>query len=465
MSMDMFEQQSERESEEQRMQQAPLATRMRPNSLNGFVGQEHIIGKGRVLRRAIESDRIPSMIFWGPPGSGKTTLAYIIANSTGAHFSPVSAVSASVADLRKIVVQAKERRKVQMQKTILFIDEIHRFNKTQQDAVLPFVEDGTIILIGATTENPSFEVTSPLLSRTRVLPLKPLTEEEIQTLILRSIKDRFQGIGELNAEMSPEAMNHLISMSNHDARVALNTLETAAMSTPPNIEGVRPITLEIIEDVLQRRAVIYDKAGEQHYDLISALHKSMRDSDPDASIYWLAMMLDAGEDPLYIARRMVRFASEDVGMADPQALVVAMAAQQAVHFIGMPEGNLALAEAAVYLSTAPKSNSLYEAYSKVQEEIKGGASESVPMHLRNPVTPLMKEMGYGENYKYAHDYPEHFVEQQHLPDSLKDRKFYTPGNQGYEKEIETRLKAWWQKRGKQKEIIEELPESEEDTED
>ncbi len=465
MSMDMFEQQSEQETEELRMKQAPLATRMRPNSLNGFVGQEHIIGKGRVLRRAIESDRIPSMIFWGPPGSGKTTLAFIIANSTGAYFSPVSAVSASVADLRKIVVQARERRKVQMQKTILFIDEIHRFNKTQQDAVLPFVEDGTIILIGATTENPSFEVTSPLLSRTRVLPLKPLTEEEIQTLILRAIKDRFQGIGELNAELTPEAINHLISMSNHDARVALNTLETAAMSTPPNIEGVRPITLEIIEDVLQRRAVIYDKAGEQHYDLISALHKSMRDSDPDASIYWLAMMLDAGEDPLYIARRMVRFASEDVGMADPQALVVAMAAQQAVHFIGMPEGNLALAEAAVYLSTAPKSNSLYEAYSKVQEEIKGGSSESVPLHLRNPVTPLMKEMGYGEDYKYAHDYPEHFVEQQHLPDSIKDRKFYTPGKQGYEKEIEARLKGWWQKRGKQKEVIEELPESEEDTED
>ncbi len=463
MSMDMFEQKSEQEFEEQRLQQAPLATRMRPNSLNEFVGQEHIIGKGRVLRRAIESDRIPSMIFWGPPGCGKTTLAFIIANSTGAHFSPVSAVSASVADLRKIVVQARERRKVQMQKTILFIDEIHRFNKTQQDAVLPFVEDGTVILIGATTENPSFEVTSPLLSRTRVLPLKPLTEEEIQTLILRSIKDRFQGIGELNAQLTPEAMNHLIGMSSHDARVALNTLETATMSTPPNIEGIRPITLEIIEDVLQRRAVIYDKAGDQHYDLISALHKSMRDSDPDASIYWLAMMLDAGEDPLYVARRMVRFASEDVGMADPQALVVAMAAQQAVHFIGMPEGNLALAEAAVYLATAPKSNSLYEAYSKVQEEIKGGSSESVPLHLRNPVTPLMKEMGYGEEYKYAHDYPEHFVEQQHLPDSLKDKKFYTPGKQGYEKEIEERLKAWWQKRGKPKEI-EELPESDEDTE-
>jgi putative ATPase len=464
MSMDMFEKRSEQEDEEQRMQQAPLATRMRPNSLTSFVGQQHLLGKGRVLRRAIESDRIPSMIFWGPPGCGKTTLAFIIASSTGAQFSPVSAVSASVADLRKIVVQARERRKVQLQKTILFIDEIHRFNKSQQDAVLPFVEDGTVILIGATTENPSFEVTSPLLSRTRVLPLKPLTEEEIQVLILRALKDKFQGIGDLNVELTPEAMNHLIGMSNHDARIALNTLETAAMSTPPNVERVRLVTLPIIEDVLQRRAVIYDKVGDQHYDLISALHKSMRDSDPDAAIYWLTMMLEAGEDPLYIARRMVRFASEDVGMADPQALVVAMAAQQAVHFIGMPEGNLALAEAAVYLATAPKSNSLYEAYSRVQEEIRQGSSESVPLHLRNPVTPLMQDMGYGEDYKYAHDYPEHFVEQQHLPDSLKDKKFYTPGELGYEKEVLARLKDWWQKKGKPRET-EEITEPEEDTED
>ena len=463
MSMDMFEQQEEEQAEQQQMQQAPLATRMRPNSLNSFVGQEHSIGKGRVLRRAIESDRIPSMIFWGPTGCGKTSLAFIIASSTGAHFSPVSAVSASVADLRKIVVQARERRKVQMQKTILFIDEIHRFNKTQQDAVLPFVEDGTVILIGATTENPSFEVTSPLLSRSRVLPLKPLTEEEIQTLILRAVKDRFQGIGELSARVAPDAMNHLISMSNHDARIALNTLETAALSIPPNEEGIRLVTLPIIEDVLQRRAVIYDKVGDQHYDLISALHKSMRGSDPDASIYWLAMMLEAGEDPLYIARRMVRFASEDVGMADPQALTVAMAAQLAVHFIGMPEGNLALAEAAVYLATAPKSNSLYEAYSKVQEEIKQGSTESVPLHLRNPVTPLMEDMGYGEDYKYAHDYPEHFVEQQHLPDALKDKQFYTPSKQGYEKEIVDRLKNWWQKKGKPKEI-EEVTETEQDEE-
>jgi putative ATPase len=442
MSMDMFEKQAD----EQQMQQAPLATRMRPNTLNAFVGQEHIIGKGRVLRRAIESDRIPSVIFWGPPGCGKTTLAFIIANSTGAHFAPVSAVSANVADLRRIVEQAKERRKVQKQRTILFIDEIHRFNKTQQDAVLPYVEDGTVILIGATTENPSFEVTSPLLSRTRVLPLNPLNADEIRMLILRAITDKFLGIGELNAELSPEAMNHLIGMSNSDARIALNTLETAAQSTPPDAEGKRLITLPIIEDALQKRAMLYDKAGDQHYDHISALHKSMRDSDPDASIYWLAVMLEAGEDPLYIARRLIRFASEDIGMADPQALVVAMAAQQAVHFIGMPEGNLALAEAAVYLATAPKSNSLFEAYSKVQEEIKHGSSESVPLNIRNPVTPLMKEMGYGKDYKYAHDYPDHIVEQQHLPDSLKGKKFYTPGRLGYEKQVLLRLKAWWQKR-------------------
>jgi putative ATPase len=450
MSMDMFDKQ-EKQDEPQKVQGAPLATRMRPNDLSAFVGQQHIIAKGRVLRRAIEADRIPSMIFWGPPGCGKTTLAYIIAATTGAHFAPVSAVSANVADLRKIVEQAKERRKVQMQKTILFIDEIHRFNKTQQDAVLPYVEDGTVILIGATTENPSFEVTSPLLSRSRVLPLKPLSEDEIKVLILRALKDKFKGIGALNVELTTEAMNHLISMSNKDARIALNTLEIAAQSTAPGADGMRRITLEVIEDTYQKRAVIYDKKGEQHYDLISALHKSMRDSDPDASIYWLAMMLDGGEDPLYIARRLVRFASEDVGMADPQALVVAMAAQQAVHFIGMPEGNLALAEAAVYLATAPKSNSLYAAYSKVQEEIKKGASESVPMHLRNPVTPLMKEMGYGKDYKYAHDYPEHIVEQQHLPESMKGKHFYTPGKLGYEKQVLDRLKAWWQKKNRPEE--------------
>jgi putative ATPase len=452
MSMDnMFEEkQPEPPSGQpgQAQQGAPLAARMRPPTLNGFVGQEHLIGKGRVLRRAIESDHIPSMIFWGPPGCGKTTLAYIIAASTGAFFSPVSAVSATVADLRRIIQQASERRKAHAHKTILFIDEIHRFNKTQQDAVLPYVEDGTVILIGATTENPSFEVTSPLLSRSRVIPLKPLTEEEIRVLLLRALKDKFQGIGALNAEITPDAMSHLIGLSHNDARIALNTMEIAAQNTPPDTAGKRLISLEIIEDTMQKRAVVYDKKGEQHYDLVSALHKSLRDSDPDGSLYWLAMMLEGGEDPLFIARRLIRCASEDIGMADPQALVVAMAAQQAVHFIGMPEANLALAEAAVYLATAPKSNSLYEAYTRLQTAIKSGSSESVPLHLRNPVTPLMKDMGYGKDYKYAHDYPDHIVSQEHLPDSLKGREFYAPGNLGYEKQVRDRLKEWQQKKAK-----------------
>ncbi len=450
MSMDMFAENPEQPADQPAptTQGAPLATRMRPTDFNAFVGQDHLIGKGRVLRRAIEADHIPSMIFWGPPGCGKTTLAYIIANTTGAFFAPVSAVSATVADLRRIIQQAIERLKVQTQKTILFIDEIHRFNKTQQDAVLPFVEEGVIILIGATTENPSFEVTSPLLSRTRVVPLKPLTADEIQVLLLRALKDKLNGIGDLNAEITPEAMNHLISTSGNDARSALNTLEIAAQNTSPGPSGRRMIQLDVIEDALQKRAVLYDKAGDQHYDLISALHKSMRDSDPNASIYWLAMMLEGGEDPLYIARRLIRFASEDVGMADPQALVVAMAAQQAVHFIGMPEGNLALAEAVVYLATAPKSNSLYEAYTRVQKAIKMGSSESVPLHLRNPVTPLMKDMGYGNDYKYAHDYPDHIVNQEHLPESQRGKQFYTPGSLGYEKQVLDRLREWWRKKEK-----------------
>jgi putative ATPase len=441
MSMDMFEHQAE----EMQAQEAPLATRMRPTSLNTFVGQEHIIGPGRVLRKAVESGKIPSMILWGPPGSGKTTLAYIIANMTGANFCPISAVSASVNDLRRVIEEAKGRFQMNMQKTILFIDEIHRFNKTQQDAVLPYVEDGTITLIGATTENPSFEVTSPLLSRSRVMPLKPLTDEQIQVILTRALRDTLRGLGHLNVEVAPEALGNLTTMSNHDARIALNTLEMAALSTPPDEQGKRYITLPTIEDALQHRALQYDKGGDQHFDIISALHKSMRGSDPDASLYWLAKMLDAGEDPLYIARRLVRFASEDVGMADPQALVIAMAAQQAVHFIGMPEGNLALAEAVVYLATAPKSNSLYEAYSRAHQEVTKGPSEAVPMHLRNPVTPLMQEMGYGKDYKYAHNYPDHFVEQQNLPDRLQGSKYYVPSSQGYEQQIVDRLKVWWQK--------------------
>ena len=437
--MDLFQHQFEKD----KLKEAPLATRMRPTGFNEFVGQEHLIGKGRVLRKAIESGNLPSIILWGPPGSGKTTLAYIIANTTDSHFSPISAVSAGVADLRCIIDEAKERRKMSPKRTILFIDEIHRFNKAQQDVILPFVEDGTITLIGATTENPSFEVISPLLSRAQTLTLKPLTNDEIRVIIFRALKDGLRGLGTLNVELADDALDHLITMSNNDARVALNALEIAALTTPPDANGKRHISLATIEDAIQHRALTYDKIGDQHFDTISALHKSLRGSDPDASLYWLARMLEAGEDPLYIARRLVRFASEDVGMADPQALVVAMAAQQAVHFIGLPEGNLALAEAAVYLAMAPKSNSLYQAYSRAQEEVKQGVSESVPLHLRNPVTPLMKDIGYGKGYKYAHDFPGHFVKQQNLPDSLKGKRFYTPSDQGYEKQILARLKDWW----------------------
>ncbi|HXY74133.1 MAG TPA: replication-associated recombination protein A, partial [Dehalococcoidales bacterium] len=349
------------QTEDLQRRQSPLAARMRPSTLAEFVGQEHIIGDGRVLRKAIESGQLPSMILWGPPGSGKTTLAYIIAHSTDSHFASVSAVTAGVADLRLIIEEAKERRALYGKKTILFIDEIHRFNKAQQDAVLPFVEDGTVILIGATTENPSFEVISPLLSRSRVFMLKPLSEKEIASIIQRALNDEERGLGKIKAEIKEDALRQLITLSNSDARTALNAVELAIMTTPPDADGVRRVTLPVIEDAMQQRALLYDRAGEQHYDLISALHKSLRDSDPDAVLYWLGRMLEAGEDPLFIARRLVRAASEDIGLADPQALVVAMAAQQAVHFIGMPEGNMALAEAAVYLAAAPKSNSLYAA--------------------------------------------------------------------------------------------------------
>jgi putative ATPase len=438
--MDMFEKQFE----EDKQKEAPLAARMRPTSFDEFVGQDHLIGRGHVLRRAIESGKLPSIVLWGPPGSGKTTLAHIIAGITESNFSPVSAVSAGVADLRRIIDQARERRKFSRQRTIMFIDEIHRFNKAQQDSILPYVEDGTITLIGATTENPSFEVISPLLSRCQVFTLNPLTTDEIRIIVFRALKDSLRGLGTLKVNFDDDALEHIINMSNNDARIALNILEIAVMTTPPDADKRRHISLATIEDTIQHRALEYDKKGGEHFDTISALHKSMRGSDPDASLYWLARMLEAGEDPLYIARRLVRFASEDVGMADPQALVIAMAAQQAIHFLGVPEGNLALAEAVVYMTTAPKSNSLYQAYSRIQEEMQKGLRESVPLHLRNPITSLMKNIGYGKNYKYAHDYPGHFVKQEYLPDSLKGKSFYTPSNQGYEKQVSKQLKNWWQ---------------------
>ena len=421
----------------------PLAARMRPQAFTEFVGQEHLIAEGRVLRKCIEADQLPSMILWGPPGSGKTTLAHIIAGITKSHFSPLSAVSAGVTDLRRITAEAKERLKLSGQRTILFIDEIHRFNKAQQDAVLPFVENGTVTLIGATTENPSFEVVSPLLSRCRVFRLDMLSDEQIKVIIGRAIRDEKEGFGKFNISIGEEALGHLVTMSNGDARVALNVLEMAIFATLPDNGGQRRVNLSAIEEAMQHRALSYDKSGDQHYDLISALHKSLRGSDPDAALYWLGRMLEAGEDPLYIARRLVRFASEDVGMADPQALMVAVAAQQAVNFVGLPEGNLALAEAVVYLAAAPKSNSLYQAYSRVQEDIQHSRNEPVPLHLRNPVTGLMRQMRYGQGYKYAHDYPGHFVKQQNLPGSLQGKRYYIPSDQGYEKEIAARLNKWW----------------------
>ncbi len=421
----------------------PLAARMRPQTFDEFVGQEHLVAPGRVFRKCIEADQLPSMVFWGPPGSGKTTLAHIIASITRAHFSSLSAVSAGVADLRHVIGQAKRRSKSSGNKTILFIDEIHRFNKAQQDAVLPFVESGTVTFIGATTENPSFEVIAPLLSRCRVFRLNLLGDEEIGVIVKRAIKDEEKGLGKFQVSMGEEAFDHLVTMSNGDARVALNALEMAVFATLPDGQGSRSIELSAIEEALQQRALLYDKSGNQHYDLISALHKSLRGSNPDAGLYWLGRMLEAGEDPLYIARRLVRFASEDVGMADPQALMVAVASQQAVHFVGLPEGSLALAEVVVYLATAPKSNSLYQAYSRVRQDIQDGRNEPVPLHLRNPVTKLMRDTGYGRGYKYAHDYPDHFVKQQNLPSSLQGKRYYVPGSQGYEKEIAERLRKWW----------------------
>ena len=431
---------------ERQVKDAPLAARIRPRSFEEFVGQEHIVGLGKVLRRAIEADRVPSVIFWGPPGSGKTTLAHIIAGVTRSHFELISAVAASVADLRRVVEQARERSSLHGQRTILVIDEIHRFNKAQQDVILPYAEDGTFTLIGATTENPSFEVIAPLLSRCSVLTLHQLTEEQVETVVQRAIDDRERGLGDLMVELAPGAMKHLVNMANGDARVALNGLEAATHATPPNGAGVRMIGLDTVEDALQRRAISYDKAGDQHYDTISALIKSVRGSSPDAALYWLGRMIDGGEDPMFIARRLVILASEDIGLADPMALPLSVATQQAVHFIGMPEGQIPLAEATVYLATAPKSDSAFVALKRAMEDVRKSRAEPVPLHLRNPVTGLMRRMGYGKGYKYSHDYEGHFVLQDFLPDALRARRYYEPSQEGREAEIAERVNKWWGER-------------------
>jgi putative ATPase len=433
----------------------PLAARMRPRTLDEIVGQEHLLGPERLLRRTIEKDNITSMILWGPPGSGKTTLADVIARQTHARFVTLSAVSAGVADLRRVVDEAQKLRQFTQQRTILFIDEIHRFNKAQQDAVLPHVERGVVTLIGATTENPSFEVNSALLSRSRVFTLKSLTEEQIITLLERALADKERGLGQTGITIDEEALQQVAIFANGDARTALNVLELAVHSMEGTAKADRSahITVPLIEEVMQHRALLYDKGGDQHYDTISALHKALRGSDPDASLYWLGRMIEAGEDPLYIVRRLIRFASEDVGMADPQALLVCVAAQQAVHFVGLPEANLALAQAVVHLATAPKSNALYAAYSRVQEDVQKTRNDPVPLQIRNAPTQLMKDLDYGKDYKYAHEYykdmqiedperPPSVQLQEYLPESLKGRHYYEPGQQGREASI----KKWLEKR-------------------
>jgi putative ATPase len=434
--------------EELLREEAPLADRMRPRTLEEFVGQEHLLGEGRVLRLAIESDQLPSMILWGPPGSGKTTLAMIIASTTGAQFLSFSAVLSGVKEIKEVIEEAQGWRH-QKKRTVLFVDEIHRFNKAQQDAFLPHVEKGTIILIGATTENPSFEVISPLLSRSKVFTLQSLSEEEIERILGRALADEERGLGKFPATVDPEVLKGICRVANGDARVALNTLEMAVLTAFPDGQGLRHVKKMHLEEILQKKSFLYDKAGEEHYNLISALHKSLRGSDPDAALYWLGRMIEAGEDPLYLARRMIRFASEDVGMADPQALPITVAAMQAFHFIGLPEGTLALAEAAVYLATAPKSNALYAAYGNVERDVREMESLPVPLHIRNAPTRLMKDLGYGKDYKYPHDYPEHFVEEEYLPENLRGRVYYHPTELGFEKEVKRRLE-YWRNRKKQK---------------
>jgi putative ATPase len=425
----------------------PLADRMRPRTLDEFVGQEHLVGPGKPLRIQIERDDTGSIIFWGPPGVGKTTLAKVIAHMTRAEFVQFSAVLTGIKEIKQVMADAEKARQFGT-RTIVFIDEIHRFNKAQQDAFLPYVETGSIRLIGATTENPSFEIIAALLSRSRVYVLNPLSEEQIVTLLRRALSDKERGLGEMKLSVPDSVLAKIAAYSSGDARSAYNVLEVAAglAAQKSGKSAAAEISDEIVQDALQKRVLRYDKAGEEHYNLISALHKSVRNSDPDASLYWLGRMLEAGEDPLYIARRVVRMAVEDIGLADPQALGITVAARDAVDFLGMPEGNLALAQAVVYLAVAPKSNALYEAYGAVQEDVERTVAEPVPLHLRNAPTGLMKGLGYGRGYQYAHSLESKVADMQCLPDNLKDRVYYHPTDEGIERRIKERLEEIKRKR-------------------
>jgi len=417
----------------------PLATRMRPERIEEVLGQDHILGPSKVLRRSLEAGNLFSIIFWGPPGSGKTTIARLIAQYSSCPFESFSAVLSGVKELREIVDSAKKTYRYKLKPTILFVDEIHRFNKAQQDAFLPHVESGLIILIGATAQNPSFEIIPPLLSRTRVMSLKPLEFKDMATILNRALKDKKRGLGDLNIEIKKDALQYIIHISHGDARTALNNLESVSYFVQPDKNNKKVVNVATAALALNKKPLIYDKDGEEHYNLISALHKSMRGSDPQASIYWLYRMLEAGEDPLFIGRRLIRFASEDIGLANPKALEVALTAYQAWEKVGPPEAELSLAQAVVYLATAPKSNSLYIAEKSVKKEIEESGPQPVPLHLRNAPTRLMKEMGYGKGYIYPHDYPESRIRQEYLPGKLKGKAFYRPSERGFEKEIKKRM--------------------------